>query len=149
MPKYKKHELGQTLMLALRDFQQRLDADLQARGIAGIRARHRAVFMHLDRHGASRSVDLANAAGIRAQSMMKIVHELEELALVTRTEDPTDSRAKLIEFTASGQTLIQELTRSTETIWQQYAELLGSRDLEQSLNSLQQLLSLSKQEQDK
>lgn len=148
MPKYKKHELGQTLMLILRDFQQRLDADLEARGIAGIRARHRTVFMHLDRHGASRSVDLANAAGIRAQSMMKIVHELEELGLVTRTEDPTDSRAKLIEFTASGQALIQELTRSTETIWHQYAKLLGSRDLEQSLNSLQQLLSLSKQEQD-
>jgi DNA-binding MarR family transcriptional regulator len=77
--------------------------------------------MHLDRHGASRSVDLATAAGIRAhcQSMMKIVHELEELELVTRKVDPTDSRAKLIEFTRAGQNLIEELTQSTET-WLRY-----------------------------
>ncbi len=149
MPKHKKNELGQTLMLILRDFQQRLDADLSARGILGIRARHRTVFMHLDRHGASRSVDLATAAGIRAQSMMKIVHELEELGLVTRKEDPLDSRAKLIEFTPSGQSLIEELTRSTETIWQQYAMLLGKSELEQSFASLQQLLSLSQEEQNK
>lgn len=149
MPKHKKHELGQTLILTLRDFQQRLDSDLSARGILGIRARHRTVFMHLDRHGASRNVDLATAAGIRAQSMMKIVHELEELGLVTRKEDPLDSRAKLIEFTPSGQSLIEELTQSTETIWQQYAKLLGKRELEQSFASLQQLLSLSHQEQNK
>ena len=81
--------------------------------------------------------------------MMKIVHELEELGLVTRKEDPLDSRAKLIEFTPSGQSLIEELTQSTETIWQQYAKLLGKRELEQSFASLQQLLSLSHQEQNK
>ena len=140
MPEYKKHELGQTLMLLLRDFQQRLDTDLGARGVNGIRARHRAVFMHLDRHGASRSVDLAAAAGIRAQSMMKIVHELEELGLVSRTADPSDSRAKLIEFTPTGQNLIEELTSSTEKIWEQYATLLGGKELEQALGSLRKLL---------
>ena len=140
MPEYKKHELGQTLMLLLGDFQQRLDTDLASRGVNGIRARHRAVFMHLDRHGASRSVDLAAAAGIRAQSMMKIVHELEELGLVSRTADPSDSRAKLIEFTPAGQKLIEELTSSTETIWAQYATLLGEKELLRSLGSLRKLL---------
>ena len=140
MPEYKKHELGQTLMLLLRDFQQRLDEDLGTRGVNGIHARHRTVFMHLDRHGASRSVDLAAAAGIRAQSMMKIVHELEELGLVSRTADPDDSRAKLIEFTPAGQNLIEELTSSTEKIWEQYAALLGGKELEQALGSLRKLL---------
>jgi DNA-binding MarR family transcriptional regulator len=140
MPEYKKHELGQTLMLLLRDFQQRLDTDLVARGVKGIRARHRTVFMHLDRHGASRSVELAAAAGIRAQSMMKIVHELQELGLVSRRPDPSDSRAKLIAFTPAGQNLIEELTSSTETIWQQYAMQLGDKELETSLESLRKLL---------
>lgn len=140
MPESKKHELGQTLMLLLRDFQQRLDADLSDRSVTGIHARHRAVFMHLDRYGASRSVDLATAAGMRAQSMMKIVHELEELGLVSRTQDPSDSRAKLIEFTPSGQTLIEELTRSTEKIWAQYATTLGTKELEQALGTLRKLI---------
>jgi MarR family transcriptional regulator for hemolysin len=145
MPEVKKHELGQVLMLTLRDFQQRLDRDLEASGFPGIRYRHRAVFMHLDLHGASRSVDLAAAAGIRPQSMMKIVHELEELGLVTRRPDPSDSRAKLIEFTAQGEQLIEQLTRSTEQVWEQYAALLGKDELRQVTTALGSLLALSEQ----
>ena len=136
-----KHELGQTLMLALADFQRRLDEDLARRGVAGIRTRHRAVFIYLNRFGASRSVDLAAAAGIRPQSMMKIVHELEDLRLVTRREDPRDSRAKLIEFTPAGQDLIDELTQSTEAVWEQYASMLGAAELERTLGSLKRLIS--------
>ena len=145
MPQVEKHELGQTLMLTLRDFQQRLDADLATRGFPGIRHRHRSVFMHLERHGASRSVDLAEAAGIRPQSMMKIVHELEELGLISRRTDPTDSRAKLIEFTRDGERLIAQLTESTERVWQQYADLLGERKLTQLMGSLDSLLVLAKE----
>ena len=135
-----RHTLGQTLMLMGRDFQQRLDSDLQVRGVRGIGARHRAVFLFLGRNGASRAVDLAEAAGIRPQSMMKIVHELESLGLVERREDPTDSRAKLIDFTPSGRTLIAELSQSTETVWQQYARILGKNVLEQTIHNLNALL---------
>ena len=144
-----KHEVGQLLMLTLQDFQRRLDEDLAGAGFPGIRYRHRALFMHLDRHGASRSVDLAEAAGIRPQSMMKIVHELEGLGLICRRADPTDSRAKLIEFTAEGQRVIEQLTRSTEQVWTQYAALLGERKLNQLLASLDTLLGLSEQERRK
>jgi DNA-binding MarR family transcriptional regulator len=132
--------LGQTLMLIARDFQQRLDTDLGARGVEGISARHRAVFLFLGRNGASRAVDLANAAGIRPQSMMKIVHELESLGLVERCEDPSDSRAKLIDFTAQGHALIDELSQSTETVWQQYADILGTAILQETTNNLNTLL---------
>ena len=133
----KKALLGQTLMLALEDFQRRVDADLKDRGIPGIRARHRAVFVHLNRHGASRSVDLAAAAGIRPQSMMKTIHELEELGLVSRAPDPSDSRAKLIEFTRAGQAFIEELSRSTTTVWNDYAASVGKAELEQCLATLE------------
>lgn len=146
MPAVNKHELGQLLMLALEDFQRRLDADLQSAGFPGIRYRHRALFMHLDQHGACRSVELAQAAGIRPQSMMKIVHELEDLGLICRRTDPADSRAKLIEFTAEGKQLIAQLTRSTEQVWDQYAGLLGEEKLRQVMASLGGLLSLSEKE---
>lgn len=132
--------LGQTLMLLARDFQRRLDRDLTVRGIRGIGARHRAVFLYLGRNGASRAVDLAQAAGIRPQSMMKIVHELEALGLVERREDPTDSRAKLIDFTLGGHALIAELSRSTQSVWQQYAEILGKGVLQETINNLNILL---------
>lgn len=127
-------------MLIGRDFQRRLDADLHGRGVTGISVRHRNIFLYLGRNGASRAVDLAQAAGIRPQSMMKIVHELEELGLVERRADPTDSRAKLIGFTARGRDLIAELSRSTETVWQQYADILGERTLQQTFNNLDTVL---------
>jgi DNA-binding MarR family transcriptional regulator len=128
-------------MLAASDFQTRLDADLRSRGIEGIRNRHRAVFLHLGRFGPSRSVDLAQAAGIRPQSMMVIIHELEQMGLIERRPDPADSRAKLIDFTAAGQRFITELGHSTENVWEQYAAALGTPALVSTIASLQKILA--------
>ena len=141
MAKYGRHELGMALMLALDDFQHRLDADLAKKGFPGIRRRRRAVFMHLGTHGPSRSVDLAAAASIRSQSMMKIVHELEELGLVSRTIDPRDSRAKLITFSQQGEKLLRQLNASTQVVWEQYATVLGVNELGTTLESLRLMVS--------
>lgn len=140
MPNFQPDKIGQTLMLAARDFQRRLDQDLCARGVRGVGSRHREVFLHLGQNGAARSVDLAHAAGIRPQSMMAIVHELEELGLVERRPDPTDSRAKLIDFTDQGRAFIDELSRSTRTVWQQYETIVGKDPLQQTFSGLQALL---------
>lgn len=145
MSTFAAHEMGQTLYRMQQDFQRRLDGVLEREGFAGIRGRHRAVFMHLDRHGASRSVELAAAAGIRAQSMMKIVHELEALGLVVRRTDPHDSRAKLIEFTALGQSHIEQLTRATQSVWDEYVALIGASTLEKTFSSLQDILRISQE----
>jgi MarR family transcriptional regulator for hemolysin len=142
-PNAAPHELGQILMLAAQSFQQRLDEDLQQRGVRGINARQRAVFLHLGRFGASRSVDLAGAAGIRPQSMMKIIHELEDLGLLERRPDPADSRAKLIDFTEQGRQFIEELTASTLTVWRQYQQIIGEQQLRQTMTTLKQLTELS------
>ena len=135
-----RQEIGQVLLLITRDFQQRLNDDLRRRGVEGIGSRHRAVFLFLGRNGASRAVDLAEAAGIRPQSMMKIVHELEAIGLVERRQDPADSRAKLIDFTTRGREFIAELSQSTETVWRQYAAILGAKALEQTFEQLNTLL---------
>ena len=127
-------------MLMAQDFQQRLDDDLTERGIQGVSQRHRAIFLHLGQNGASRSVDLAQAAGIRPQSMMVIIHELEDMGLIERRPDPGDSRAKLIDFTKKGRTLISELTRSTETVWGQYRDIAGEQKLERTFIALRELL---------
>lgn len=134
-----EHEVGRLLMLVLQDFYQRLAADLERRGIAGIPTRQRAVFLHLERFGPSRSVDLAEAAGIRPQSMMAIINEMEQAKLVVRRADPSDSRAKLIHFTDKGKRFIAQLTRSTATVWAQYAELAGEAQLTQTFSGLKAL----------
>lgn len=140
-PQVEPWQLGQTLMLLARDFQQRLDADLALRGVAGIGARHRAVFLYLGDHRPCRAVDLAAAAGIRPQSMMKIVHELEAMGLVERRADPADSRAKLIDFSTRGRALVDELSRSTETVWTQYQAVLGEAETQRTFDNLGALLA--------
>lgn len=134
-----EHELGRLLMLVMQDFHQRLGADLQQRGIEGIPARQRAVFLHLERFGPSRSVDLAGAAGIRPQSMMATINELEQSKMVVRRPDPSDSRAKLIFFTSRGKRFIEQLTRSTASVWEQYAQLTGQQQLTETFNGLKAL----------
>lgn len=146
MPAALQQELGQILMLVAADFQHRLDADLASRGISGVRARHRSVFLHLGRFGPSRSVDLAEAAGIRPQSMMIIVRELEEMGLVVRHPDPADSRAKLVDFSDQGRHFIVELGLSTQTVWQQYASQLDEQTLTTTIRNLQQLITPSREE---
>jgi DNA-binding MarR family transcriptional regulator len=141
MPTALPQEIGQILMLMAKDFQGRLDADLRERGIPGISQRHRAIFLHLGRYGASRSVDLAQAAGIRPQSMTVIINELEDMGLVERRPDPRDSRAKLIDFTGRGRRLIVELSRSTETVWGQYRDIAGEDKLRDIFTGLGKLLS--------
>lgn len=138
-----EQNIGEILLLLTRDFQRRLDEDLYQRGVCGIGPRHRSVFLHLGHHGPSRAADLAAAAGIRPQSMMKAVHELEAMGWVTRTPDPADSRAKLIRFTAAGQHLIEELTVSTERVWRQYTALFDEAELQRSFASLKELLERS------
>lgn len=146
MPDDLPHQLGETLMLMTRDFQRRLDEDLRKRGVNGVGQRHRSVFLHLGQLGPSRSVDLAEAAGIRAQSMMAVVHELEDLGLIERRQDPSDSRAKLISFTAEGQHFIRELKQSTQTVWKQYAGFIGEEELRRSFGTLQHILAAGKGE---
>lgn len=137
--------LGQILMLSLRDFQRRLDDDLHARNIPGIGRRHREVFLYLGRHGPSRSVDIAHAAGIRPQSMMTILHELEDMGMIERHPDPADSRAKLVSFTRRGKTFVRELGVSTRTVWEQYATLLGEKRLNTVIGGLQALLDATQE----
>ncbi len=72
--------------------------------------------------------------------MMVIVHELEDMGLVERRPDPADSRAKLIDFTGSGRRFISELTRSTQAVYEQYAEIVGEHRLQAALDSFDALL---------
>lgn len=136
-----EQNFGRLTMDLLADFQRRLDEDLAARNIPGISRRYRAVLIHLGQSGRARNVELARAAGIRPQSMMKIVHELEQQGLVRRTTDPDDSRAKQITFTHKGQDLIRELAQSTESVWSTYVNILGAERLRELFASVDKIVS--------
>ena len=66
--------------------------------------------------------------------------------LIERQPDPDDSRAKLIDFTGAGRGLINELSRSTESVWLQYADIVGKRRLQETLDNLNTLILASEKD---
>ncbi len=140
---HNKVDIGQLLLLTTRDFQQRMGAKLKQKGITGIGPRHSTALMHLAQCGESRLVDIAKASDIKPQSMMKIINELEALAYVERMPDPSDTRAKLIQFSKKGNRIIQQLSVAASEVWDEYAKLIGQKNLRITMDSLDQLMQMT------
>ena len=74
------------------------------------------------KHGPLRLADLAQAELVSAPSITRLVAELEGKALVSRTPDPADGRASLIQVTDAGLEAVQVARRVRQ---QMVADLLG------------------------
>lgn len=69
-----------------------------------VTASQSAALGRLVRDGATTTAELARAEGVRPQSMGATVQALEDLGLVTRTQDPTDGRRTIVAATDAGRT---------------------------------------------
>ena len=65
----------------------------------------------LDAHGGVRSKELAEHLRIAPRSATEVVDALEAKGLVSRSTDPTDRRATLVELTDRGRELSEEVRR--------------------------------------
>ena len=133
-------EIGQLLMLATRDFHRRLAAEIATAGVSEMSAAQGAVLSHIHVNGPSRMSSIAQANGVRAQSLLKVINELEARDYVRREEDAQDSRAKRIVMTGRGREHMQHLSDATERVWQQYAGQLGEARMQAIASSLRDML---------
>ena len=136
-----RNDIGQLLMLATRDFHRRLAGQIKAMNMPAISAAQGAVMTHIVNHGPSRMVDIAESNGVKSQSLLKVVNELEAIGYVNRAADQSDSRAKLIALTKAGNRHIEQLSAATEQVWQQYVDENGRANTEQIFAGLRQLLN--------
>ncbi len=106
---------------------------------AGLRSSHGAVLFYLaDRP--HRLSELSELNRMRPQSMVKLVNELESLGYVERIPDPSDSRAKLIQFTPKGKQVSAISRDATNEIYRIYADIVGEKDLRHMLSTMSDLL---------
>lgn len=92
---------------ALRNFyersNQKLERLLTTKGISFAKAR---MMSYIDMHPATRSIDLMEAFGHAPRTITEAIDALEREDLVARLPDPADRRAKTLELTELGKTVL-------------------------------------------
>ena len=120
--------------------EQAIDA-FNAKNSSAFRYRpsHMSLFPHLSLEG-SRITQLAEAMQISKQAVGQLVEELEQVGIVCRVPDPSDGRAKLVQFTASGRKAMLQGLRLLKRMEEDLAAVIGVRRLKELGTTLGRLL---------
>ena len=127
----------------LRTFQREMFAELARGGHDRLRPKHGAVLAHLDPEG-TRAVDLAARSGAHKQVVTTLVDELEQLGYVTRVQDPSDRRAKLVVPTDLGRDQMVQAASIRDRIEQRYAREVGREAFEQFKETFASVLAAAR-----
>lgn len=104
--------IGALLRAPAEAIQRRLIAGLNASGFPELRLPHMAVLQYPGPNGC-RPQELAQRAGMSKQAINQLLHSLERLGYISRTDADDDRRARCVHFTERG-----------EAAWIRMAELL-------------------------
>ncbi len=119
--------IGALLRVPAQAIHRRLIRDLNAAGFDDLRLPHMAVLQYPGPDGV-RPGELAERAEMSKQAMNQLLRSLEALGYVTRADDDTEGRARIVRFTPRGRAAyarIHDILRDVEAEWK--AEL-GARD---------------------
>lgn len=103
--------LARLLALASEKFANQLLQSLWDAGFTDQRMVYNRVFPFIPGEGI-RLTDLAERAGVTKQAMSELVADLVTMGYLQRVPDPTDGRAKLIEFTERGWAAVHTVLES-------------------------------------
>jgi DNA-binding MarR family transcriptional regulator len=134
----RERHIGRLLLRAHRAFSARAAEKLRQRGYDDVALAHIALLPHLDEAG-TRATTLAALAGMTKQGMGQLVRELEMHGYLERRPDPTDGRAALVCFTATGRRLLEDAIDVTRELDEEYAALLGTQRFNAFREALLQL----------
>ena len=114
---------------------------LRDAGFDDQRPAHDAVFAHLPPEGL-RLTELAERARVTKQAMGELVDDLERKGYLHRRPDPTDRRAKLIEFAPRGWDALGAAVRAFDDIEAELTREFGSDPLTQLRQVLQRIAAI-------
>jgi DNA-binding MarR family transcriptional regulator len=114
---------------AARLIRQRFERELETAGL-GITAGEARTLLWAGRHPGLRQAALAEKLGVEPMTLVGFLDRLEAAGFVTRTQDPTDRRAKLIEPTAAAKPLVSRIETLARTVRERAMGALGERQSE-------------------
>jgi DNA-binding MarR family transcriptional regulator len=80
----------------------------------GLSPTQTSVLSRLSKGGPASTSELANAEGVRHQSMAATLAALDEHGLITRRPDPTDGRRQLVSVNKAGRMFLDDKRRASE-----------------------------------
>ncbi|MGZ8812915.1 MAG: MarR family winged helix-turn-helix transcriptional regulator [Mycobacterium sp.] len=131
--------IGQLLVRLLREFRDDLAAPRADAGYGDVRETHFQIFGNI-RMGGIRLTELADRAQLSLAAASELVNDLVDLGYLTRRPDPADGRAKLIDLTKRGQSLMSEAGGRVADIEQRWSQIVGGRNFAQMTRTMQRLL---------
>ena len=109
-------------------------------GARRYRPSHMALFPHLALEG-SRITVLAEQMQISKQAVGQVVEELEQMGVVCRVPDPSDGRAKLVQFTAAGRKGMLQGLDLLKKMEADLASIVGKKRMQELGTTLSRLLA--------
>jgi DNA-binding MarR family transcriptional regulator len=131
--------IGQLLVRLLREFRDDLAHPRAASDFGDIRDPHLQIFGNI-RVGGVRLTELAAGAQLSLAATSELVNDLQDLGYLTRRADPVDGRAKLIDLTPRGQSLMSFAGDNVADIESRWSALVGEGAFTQMCATMQRLL---------
>lgn len=101
-----QERFSRLLAVVTRQWKHRLDVRFRMLGLT--QARWAALY-ELSRLGEATQIDLANALGVEAPTVVRIVDWMERAGMVERRKDPDDRRAHVLRLTPKAQPVVQDM----------------------------------------
>lgn len=117
---WRTDNIERVLAAAARQFVRDVLAAVHRHGHRDVTEALLALFRNLELEG-SRLTDLATTARMTKQSMRELVDRAERLGYVERVGDPSDGRAKVIRFSATGLTMLEAMRDGVSAAEAQFA----------------------------
>ncbi|WP_439605705.1 MarR family winged helix-turn-helix transcriptional regulator [Hydrogenophaga sp.] len=119
------HNAGRVLGNALTRFEARVLELMAQAGHAQTRLPHINLTRHLDR-GGTRITVLARRANMTNAAMTELIDQCEGLGLVIRLADPSDRRARVVNFTDAGRVWLAAFSRALKKAERELVEEIGA-----------------------
>jgi DNA-binding MarR family transcriptional regulator len=132
--------LGLLLRLVYQHYSQHIEAALREAGFGDIRPAAANVFPFVPPDGITVS-ELAEAAGVRKQTMAQAVEQLERTGYIERRPNPSDRRSRLVFLTERGASVPPVTHAAAARVEKRWAELASPQELETLRASLVRLLT--------
>ncbi|WP_336489887.1 MarR family winged helix-turn-helix transcriptional regulator [Methylobacterium nigriterrae] len=124
-----------SLLLSGRQWRRLANSTTESHGVSEAKALPLVLIGRLG--GEPRQNTLAEALGIEGPSLVRLLDQLEAAGLVMRKEDPTDRRAKVLNLTDTGRSVVARIEADLDQLRKAVFSKVSAADLEASLRVFQ------------